>query len=261
VQIVDSHAHLHFDAFDQDLGEVLRRARAAGVVSFVDVGTDAATSALAFRLAEREPDVFPTAGIHPNDAGAATENDWRAVESLIADPRCVAVGECGLDYYRDRTARGVQVAAFERQIGVARARDLPIVIHCRDAFDDVYATLRRLGPPQRGVMHCFSGDSAQAKVAVDLGLHVSFAGPLTYPKNGALREALGAVPKDRVMIETDCPFLPPDGKRGTRNEPSFLTILVHEVGRLSGESPAVAALRTSANARALFRLPVGLRLG
>jgi TatD DNase family protein len=260
VQIIDSHAHLHFDSFDSDRGEALARARAAGVVAMIDVGTDAATSRMAFELAGRENDVFPTAGIHPNDSGAATADDWAAVERMIEDRRCVGVGECGLDYYRDRTPKDVQLAAFERQIGLARSRDLPLVIHCREAFADVYAALRGAGASHRGVMHCFSGNVEQALEAVALGLHVSFAGPLTYPKNGALREALAKVPGDRVLVETDCPFLPPDGKRGKRNEPSFLPHLVHEIARASGESPEAAAHRTSANAKALFRLPVALGL-
>lgn len=257
MQIVDSHAHLHFDAFDADRALVLSRAREAGVVAFVNVGTDAATSQRSFELAFGEAGVFPTAGIHPNDSGAATEDDWRAIERLIADPHCVAVGECGLDYYRDRTPRNVQLAAFERQVRLARERDLPIIIHCRDAFADVYAALRRCGPP-RGVMHCFSGTPREAAEAVDLGLCVSFAGPLTYPKNVELRAALAGVPPERILIETDCPFLPPDGKRGKRNEPAFLPFLVHEVAKVLGVAPGEAALRTSATAVALFRLPIRL---
>jgi TatD DNase family protein len=259
MQIVDSHAHLHFDAFDADRAAMLSRAREAGVMAFVNVGTDAATSRASFDLAAAEPDVFPTAGIHPNDSAAATEADWRAIEALAAQPRCVAIGETGLDWYRDRTPRDVQVAAFERQIDLARRRDVPVIIHCREAFADVYATLRRARPPHRGVMHCFSGTPREAAEAVELGLHVSFAGPLTYKKNVELRAALAAVPADRVMIETDCPFLPPEGKRGKRNEPAFLPFLVHEAAKVLGIDPGEAALRTSRNAGALFRLP--LRLG
>lgn len=261
MQIVDSHAHLYFDSFDADRGEMIARARAAGVVAMVNVGTDAESSTQAFALAEREPGLFPTAGIHPNDSAAATPADWERIEALVRDPRCVAVGECGLDYYRDHSPKDVQQAAFDRQVLLARDRDLPIVIHCREAFDDVFSTLRRIAPSHRGVMHCFSGTAAQAGEAVALGLHVSFAGPLTYPKNIALREALGATPRDRVLIETDCPFLPPEGKRGKRNEPSFLTWLVHEVAKRSGEEPAAAALRTAKNARDLFRLPIDLGAG
>jgi TatD DNase family protein len=258
VKIVDSHAHLHFASFDADRAEVLGRARAAGVVGIVNVGTDAVTSRLAFELSEREDGIFPTAGIHPNDSGAATPEDWDCVERLIRDPRCYAVGECGLDYYRDRTPKAVQLVAFERQVGLSRESGRPLIIHCREAFDDVYATLRRLGPPHSGVMHCFSGSPDQAREAVSLGLYVSFACPITYPKNEESRRALAVVPSDRVLIETDCPFLPPEGKRGKRNEPSFLPYLVHEVARVAGERPEDAALRTSANAQALFRLPIVL---
>ena len=253
MQIVDSHAHLHFDRFDPDRSDVLARAREAGVVAMIDVGTDAATSRAAFDLSEREPDVFPTAGIHPHDSGKATAADWDAVEALAADKRCVAVGECGLDWARDWSPRQSQLDAFERQVALARRLGLPLIIHCREAFADVYSILRRLGPPHRGVMHCFSGGKREAAEALELGLHVSFAAPLTYPKNRELREALASVPSDRVTIETDCPFLPPEGKRGKRNEPSFLPFLVHEVARVLGVEPAEAARRTAANAVALFR--------
>src|SRR5262245_40777342 len=141
MQIVDSHAHLHFDRFDADRAEVLARAREAGVVAFVNVGTDAATSRAAFELAAREKDVFPTAGIHPHDAGRAAEAEWTAVEALAADPRCVAVGECGLDWARDWSPRPAQLAAFEREIVLARRLSLPLIIHCREAFEDVYSVL------------------------------------------------------------------------------------------------------------------------
>lgn len=258
MQIVDSHAHVHFDVFDPDRAEMLERARAAGVVAMIDVGTDAATSQRAFDLAAAQVGVFPTAGIHPNDSISASEADWASVERLAADPRCVAVGECGLDWYRDRTPRATQLAAFDRQVLLARRVDRALIIHCREAFADVYETLRRLGPPHRGVMHCFSGTSADATVALDLGLHISFAGPLTYPKNAELRQTLARVPRDRILIETDCPFLPPDGKRGKRNEPGFLPYLVHGVANVLGLQPAEAALLTARNAVALFRLPIAL---
>jgi TatD DNase family protein len=258
MQIVDSHAHVHFDAFDPDRAEMMARAREAGVVAMVDVGTDAATSRRAFDLAAAEVAVFPTAGIHPNDSGVASDADWAAVEALVADPRCVAVGECGLDWYRDRTPREVQIAAFERQIALARRVDRPLIIHCREAFAEVYDALRRSAPPHRGVMHCFSGTPAQASEALDLGLDVSFAGPLTYKKNSELRAALARVPADRVLIETDCPFLPPEGKRGKRNEPAFLTYLVHGVAEVMGVDPAEAAAITARNAVRLFRLPITL---
>jgi TatD DNase family protein len=166
----------------------------------------------------------------------------------------VAIGECGLDYYRDRTPKDVQIQAFERQLELARERDLPVIIHCRDAFRDVYDAVERAGLPRRGVMHCFSGGIEEAERAVALGMCVSFAGPLTYKKNTALRDALARVPRERVLIETDCPFLPPEGKRGKRNEPAFLPFLVHELARVWSAEPSEAAALTSANALRLFRL-------
>ncbi len=253
--IVDSHAHLYFDRFDPDRAQVFERARAAGVVAFVTVGTDAISSKACFDLSSEHRDVFPTAGIHPNDSAKVSEADWAVIEALAAEPRCVAVGETGLDYYRDWAPKDTQRAAFARQIALARRHAKPVIIHCREAFADVYQTLAECGGSP-GVMHCFSGGPGDAERALDLGLFVSFAGPLTYKKNAELRSVLAMTPRDRILVETDCPFLPPEGQRGKRNEPAFLQALLEVVGETLGMSAEAAGRLTSENAKRLFALPI-----
>ncbi|HYC78777.1 MAG TPA: TatD family hydrolase [Planctomycetota bacterium] len=258
MKIVDSHAHLYFEHFKADRAEVLAAARAAGVAAFVNVGTDAETTRLTFELAAAEPDVFPTAGIHPNDAHVVDADEWAVVERYARDPRCVAIGETGLDWFRNRDQREAQIAAFERQIGWARELGLPVIIHCREAFDDVFATFERVGRGVPGVMHCFSGGPAEAERAVGLGLHVSFAAPITYRKNDALREAAKRVPRERVLTETDCPFLPPESRRGKGNEPAYLAETVAALARALDLRPDEVATLAARNAVALFRLPVAI---
>ncbi len=256
MSIVDSHAHLYFEHFTPDLKETLNRARDAGVVAFVNVGTDPTTTRLSFELAAKEKDIFPTAGIHPNDAATTTEEDWAAIEAFARHPRCVGIGETGLDWFRSPNHRGVQIKFFERQIALAHELDLPVVIHCRDAHADTYEVLESLGRPVRGVMHCFSGTPADAERAVALGLHISYAGPVSYKKNDMLRDSLKLVPLDRILVETDCPFLPPEGFRGKRNEPSYLGVTIGAVASTLGASPRDIASQTARNAVALFRLPI-----
>ncbi len=257
MRIIDSHAHLYFEHFQADRSEVLAAARAAGIVAFVNVGTDAETTRLSFELAAAEPDVFPTAGVHPNDAHIVDEAEWAVVESFARNPRCVGVGETGLDWFRNADRRSEQIAAFERQLGWSRELDLPVVIHCRDAFADVYDVFARSGRAVRGVMHCFSGGLDEARRALDLGLHLSFAAPRTYKKNDALRAVAAFAPADRILTETDCPFLPPEGRRGKRNEPSFLTATVDALAKARDLRPEEAARLAADNAVLLFRLPVG----
>lgn len=256
--IVDSHAHLYFDHFSDDLRETLGRARDAGVVAFVNVGTDPTTTRLSFALAAKETDIFPTAGIHPNDAATTTESDWAEIESFARDPRCVGIGETGLDWFRSPDHRDVQIAAFERQVLLAHSLDLPVVIHCREAHDDTYRILESFKRSIRGVMHCFSGTRADAERAVALGLHVSYAGPVSYKKNDALRASLSIVPRDKILVETDCPFLPPEGFRGKRNEPSYLSITVGAIATTLGIPSRELATLTARNAVSLFRLPIAL---
>jgi len=253
--LFDTHAHLHFPEFAGDLAAVLARARAAGVRRMVTIGTDVATSRAAAALAAREPDVWAAVGIHPHEAADADETALAEIERLASAPRVVAIGETGLDFFRDRSPREAQARAFSAQVALARRLDKPVLVHCRDAHAETLALLAADGPLERGgIMHCFSGDVALARRCIELGLLVSLAGPVTYPKPGALPDVARAIPADRLVVETDCPFLPPQPYRGKRNEPAYLAITAARVAELRGEPLADLAGRMSENARALFRL-------
>jgi TatD DNase family protein len=255
-ELVDTHAHLHFPDFADDLDEVLARARAAGLRATVTIGTDVETSRAAIALAEREADVWATVGVHPHDAGAADDRALAEIARLARSPRVVAVGEIGLDYFRNLSPRDAQARTFTRLLHLAGDLGKPVVVHCRDAYDDVLRALAA-GPVREtgGIMHCFSGDADAARRALDLGLVISIAGPVTYPSARALPEVVRLVPADRLVVETDCPYLPPQPWRGKRNEPAYLAVTAGQVAALRGEPLDAVAARTSATARRVLRLP------
>ncbi|MBI4269320.1 MAG: TatD family hydrolase [Candidatus Rokubacteria bacterium] len=253
--LFDTHAHLHFPEYAADLPGVLARARAAGVRRMLTIGTDVETSRAAVALAGREPDVWAAVGIHPHDAASADDTALAELERLAGVARVVAIGETGLDFFRDLSPREAQARAFRAQLALARRLGKPVVVHCRDAHAETLAILAeaRVGDTG-GIMHCFSGDLDVARRCLDLGLLISLAGPVTYPKARALPDVARAVPADRLVIETDCPFLPPQPHRGKRNEPAYLTITAACVAELRGEPLEALAARTTANARALLRV-------
>jgi TatD DNase family protein len=255
-ELFDTHAHLHFPQFADDLPAVLERARAAGVRRQVTVGTDPETSRAALAIAAREPDVWATVGIHPHDAAAADEAAFAALAALARQPRVVAIGEIGLDFFRNLSPPQVQESVFRRMLGLAREVGKPVVVHCREAHAEVLRVLaeERVGEIG-GVMHCFSGDLEVARRCLDLGLLISLAGPVTYPRARALPEVARYVPADRLVLETDCPYLPPQGHRGQRNEPAYLALTAARVAELRGEPLARLAERTTANACRLFGVP------
>lgn len=254
LDLFDTHAHLHFPDFAEDLPAVLERARAAGVRRLLTIGTDVETSRAAVALAAREPDVWASVGIHPHEAGGADDAALAAIAALARAPRVVAVGEIGLDWFRNLSPRAAQEQAFRRQLALAREIGRPVLVHCREAHEDV---LRILGEerPDAGIMHCFSGDVAIARRCLDLGLLVSLAGPVTYPKARALPEVARWIPGDRLVLETDCPYLPPQGHRGTRNEPALLAVTAARVAELRGEALPELAARLTANACAALGVP------
>jgi TatD DNase family protein len=218
MQVYDTHCHLGLDGKVTPEDEHAR-AVAAAVTGMLVVGIDAATSRAARELA-RLPGVRWSAGLHPNDS-SRLDAEWTELAALAATPGCAAIGETGLDTFRDRTPLAQQEHALRRHLQLAADLDLPVIFHCRDAFVPLFAVLR--GEPRvRGVMHCFSGGIDEARQALDLGLHLSFAGPLTYPKNDTLRAAAAFAPADRIVVETDAPFLPPQRRRGQRNEPAYV---------------------------------------
>jgi TatD DNase family protein len=254
-ELFDTHAHLHFPEFDPDRAETLARARAAGVTRLLTIGTEVATSRAAIALAEAEPGVWAAVGVHPHDAANADEAALDEIERLAGAARVVAVGEIGLDFFRDLSPRDAQARVFRRLIGAARRARKPVIVHCRDAHADVLAILgEERASEVGGIMHCFSGDVAVARRCLDLGLLVSLAGPVTYPNARALPDVARFVPADRLVIETDCPFLPPQGYRGKRNEPAYLALTAARVAELRGEPLEDFARRASDNARRLFGL-------
>ena len=254
-ELFDTHAHLHFPEFDTDRDAMLARARAAGVRRMVTIGTDADTTRAAIAVAEREGDVWATAGVHPHDAGESDDAALAEVERLAGDPRVVAIGEIGLDFFRNLSPREAQERVFRRFIALARTLRKPVVVHCRDAHAEVLGILTEERASEvGGIMHCFSGDVEIARRCLDLGLVISLAGPVTYPNARALPDVARFVPGDRLVIETDCPFLPPQGYRGKRNEPAYLALTAARVAELRGESLETLAGRTSDNARRLLRV-------
>jgi TatD DNase family protein len=254
-ELFDTHAHLHFPDFATDFDEMMTRARAAGVRMMVTIGTDAETSRAAVAIAERDPDVWASVGLHPHDADTGDDALFAELERLAGSPRVVALGEMGLDFFRNLSARPVQETAFRRQVALARALRKPVLVHCRDAHAETLALLaeERVNDVG-GIMHCFSGDVKIARRCLDLGLLVSLAGPVTYPNARALPDVARFVPADRLVVETDCPYLPPQPYRGTRNEPSYLVITAARVADLRKESIDELGPRMAENARRLFRI-------
>jgi TatD DNase family protein len=258
--LFDSHAHLDFADFDGDLDGVLQRARAAGVAGVIAVGSgrglESRTAAVA--LAGRHPDVWATVGIHPHDASLADDAAVAALRELAAQPRVVALGELGLDFHYDHSPRPRQREAFAAQLRVARELGLPVVVHTREADEDTLAILRAEGVPHGGVLHCFSGGEPLARAGLELGLHVSFSGILTFPKADALRAvARDVVPLDRTLVETDSPYLAPVPHRGRRCEPAHVVHTARRLAELHGLTLEDVARITTRNARRLFRLESG----
>ncbi len=252
--LVDSHCHLDDAQFDADRDAVIERARLAGVERLLAVGTGSGPPDLeaGIRIAERWPHIWATVGVHPHDASKAGPETFERLRELLAHPKVVGVGEIGLDYHYDFSPREVQREVFARQVEIARAAGKPIVIHTREAWED---TLRVLGPgPQRGIFHCFSGGPEEAARALELGFHISFAGVVTFPKAVRIQEAARMVPSDRLLVETDAPYLAPVPRRGKRNEPAFVVETARRVAELRGESFERVAAITTENFARLFSL-------
>lgn len=259
-EYVDSHAHLYFDKFDEDRAAVIERAREQGFVHIINVGTDATTSRAAIALAEEYPGFcYASVGLHPTDT-AVTEDELAALiidfEGLLdthADRVC-AIGEIGLDYYWDRATPEEQDRAFRVQMELAARRELPVIIHCRDALEDTFAIVREYEGRVTGVFHCFGGGAEDARQALDLGWHVSFAGNVTFPKATNLQEAAAVVPPEKMLLETDAPFLAPQAVRGKRNESVYSLHTLEYLAELHGVGRDRLGEITTANARRLFPL-------
>ena len=264
MELIDSHAHIDFPQFAEDREAMLGRARAAGVTTLLAIGTGPGPEKLdaALPFAEQHDWIYATVGIHPHEAKEVTTQHLEELARLALHPKVIAWGEIGLDYFYDHSPRDVQQQVFIRQMELARTAKLPIVIHCRpsdnseDAWDDCLRLMQQewsssgLG----GILHCFTGNTAQAKRALDMGFMVSFAGNVTFPKAQQIRDAAVELPLDRMVIETDSPFLAPVPYRGKRNEPAFVKEVARQLGELRGLSTEEIGARTTENFYRFFSL-------
>lgn len=247
--LVDSHCHLDDEKFDGDRDAVIERARAAGVERMMAIGTGHGPPDLeaAIRLAGRYPCIHATIGIHPHDAAKATPAAFDRLAELAEHPAVLAVGEIGLDYHYDFSPRDVQRRVFAAQLQLAAGAKKPIVIHTREAWEDTMMLVREQGLPYGGIMHCFSGGPREAEEALALGFHLSFGGIVTFPNAQSVRDAAALTPDDRLLVETDAPYLAPVPYRGKRNEPAFLVETVRRIAELRGVTPAHIAQATVRN--------------
>lgn len=255
MELFDTHAHLNNDDYDADREATLERARAAGVRLVVNVGYSLESSRASIELAGRCAMVYAAVGIHPHDAGTAPEGYLETLAELAGHPKVVALGEMGLDYYRDLSPRPAQQKVFREQLALARRLDLPVIIHDRDAHGDLMAILQEDGlGPAGGVMHCYSGSWEMARQCLTMGFYISIAGPVTFPNAPRLKEIAARAPLDRLLVETDAPYLTPAPHRGKRNEPAYVRFTAEEVARQRAMGPEELAQACAENGRRLFRI-------
>jgi TatD DNase family protein len=254
--IFETHSHIDDKVFDSDRSEVIQRLKAIGIVKLINVGFDLASSKRSLELAQSYPEIVAAVGIHPHDAEGLIDTDWQELRELASNDEVVAIGEIGLDYYRDLSPRDIQQQVFERQLQLAIELNLPVIIHNREAHQDVIDRLKKYKPARGGVLHCFSGSWEIAKVAMNLGFYISFAGPVTYKNAANLQEVAAQIPLDRLLVETDCPYLSPEPLRGKRNEPANVQFVIEKLAQIKGISPQELAEITAKNGAELF----GIRL-
>lgn len=256
--LVDTHAHLDQEEFNADRAEVILRAQQAGLQAVVAVGVTAASSAAVVELAAANPLLFAAVGIQPNYTAQAVPGDWEQIVELATRPRVVALGETGLDRHWDYAPFDVQQDYFDRHLRLSQQLDLPFIVHTRESDADVLEMLRaaRQRGPLRGVMHSFTGTAETAAECVGLGLWISFAGMVTFKKSDALRAVAATIPADRILIETDSPYLAPHPLRGKRNEPALVVHTAECLAGVRGQGVDEFAAQAAANARDLFRLPL-----
>jgi TatD DNase family protein len=253
--VIDTHAHLDDERFAPDLAEVVARAAAAGLERVVTIGIDAATSARNVDIAGQFPLLRSAVGIQPNHVAEAAAGDWDVIRGLVHHATCVAIGETGLDRYWDRAPFPLQEDYFARHLALSRETRKPVVIHCREAEADVVRMLRAdfdANGPVAGVMHSFTGDAATATACLEMGLHVSFAGMITYKNAENLRQVAATIPLDRLLVETDSPYLAPVPVRGKRNEPAYVIHTADCLAKALGVTRDAIGEHTTRNARVLF---------
>lgn len=269
-QLIDTHAHLDFGAFDADRNEVIARAQRTGVVGMINPGAGLVESQAAVALAEAHPTIYAAVGVHPHEANTLTKAAIEQLRDLALHPRVVAIGEIGLDFYRDYAPRDAQREAFRAQLALARQVGKPVIVHDREAHGEVLATLHQwFGDPESsccpdqltsagspaGVLHCFSGTLEMALEAIRLGFYVAVDGPVTFRRASRVRELVRQIPLSRLVIETDCPYLTPEPYRGQRNEPAYVRLVAQTIAEVRCLSFEEVARVTTINALRLFRLP------
>ena len=254
--LIDTHAHLDMEDFDEDRQEVIDRAVQGGISHIITVGIDRQSSINALKIAHAHDFIFATVGYHPHNADHVKEEDLVALAGLASDPKVVAWGEMGLDFYRGWSQPRNQRDIFEKQLELAGQHGLPVVIHCRDAHGELVEILKRRNTaPYRGVIHCFSGDYDLAMEFIGMGFHISLPGTVTFPKATQVHDVAARVPMERLLLETDAPFLAPVPRRGKRNEPLFVSHTAQRIAELRKMEVEDVAGRTSENALALFAIP------
>ena len=265
----DSHCHLENKRFDSDRSDMFTRAQQAGVTTMLAIGNGdgpgTGTLDCAIKLTRQHEGVYATVGVHPHEAALASQEDFDELQRLACNPKVIAWGEIGLDYYYDHSPRDVQQRVFIQQMEMARAASLPIIIHNRpsdnseNAWDDLFRLLREhwAGSGLGGVLHCFTGTVEHARAALDMGFMISFAGNITYPKAQNIRDAAAMAPLDRIFIETDSPYLAPIPHRGKRNEPAFVVEVARQIGQLRGLESEAIGRQTTENFRRFFGLEAG----
>lgn len=257
MHLIDTHAHTDLAQFAHDRGEVYRRAQEAEVKTIINVGYDATTSERSVQYAQRYPFIYAAVGFHPHDAKDFDARAAAFLAELARRPKVVAIGEIGLDYYRHLSPREQQMEAFRRQIGLAKELRLPIIVHDRDAHTEtIRVLLEERAQEVGGVLHSFSGDREMARQALDLGFYLGFSGPVTFNNGRRAQDMARYVPLDRLLLETDCPYLTPEPFRGRRNEPAYVRFVAEKIAELRGISLEELAAQTTENAKRLFRIEV-----
>jgi len=259
--LIDSHCHINFNAFDEDRPAVLAQAKEAGVIAIVNPATNLSDSRQIVALAEATPSLYGAVGFHPNDAADFTPEALAQLRRLATHPKVVAIGEIGLDYYWDTAPRSIQQRVFEQQLALAKELDKPVIIHQRESATDTMATLRRWGADRDHpglVLHSFSGDLAMAEEAVEMGFYIGISGPVTFKNVRDLPDIVAALPSERLLVETDAPFLSPHPFRGKRNEPARVRLVAERVAELKKTTLIALSRQLTRNTITLFRLPKAL---
>jgi len=254
--LIDSHAHLDMEHFDTDRSKVLERAIKGGITHIITIGIDLNSSISALELSRDNDFIYATVAYHPHNANECAPEDLERLSEMASEPKIVAWGEIGLDFYRSYSPPEEQLKIFKRQLEIANDLNLPVIIHDRDAHDDVLAILKKMGKGQKkGVIHCFSGNTDLAKAFIELGYYISIPGTVTYKKATQVKEVASRIPLEYILVETDAPFLAPVPHRGKRNEPLFVNFTAQEIARLRNCDLEEIASATSRNAKELFGIP------